>query len=69
MRISNQKYKILGAYRPHSSSLTAFNSNFLSVLTNLNNNVVILGDINVELCYSSYLSSVNEFIDMFVCDC
>ena len=69
MTISNHNYTTLGVYRPPSSSSTAFNYNFPLVLTNLNNNVVILVDFNVDLCASSYLSFVNAFIDMFVYDC
>ena len=69
MTISNHKYTLVGDYRRPSSSLSAFKSSFPSVLTNLNNNVGILCDFNVDLCARSYLSSVNDFIDMFVCYC
>ena len=28
-----------------------------------------MGDFNVHLCASSYISYVNDFIDILVCDC
>ena len=59
---------ILGVFRPPSSSFSAFNSKFPSVLTNQNNNVVLIGDFNVDICACSYLSSVDELIVMSVCD-
>ena len=51
--------------RPPSSSLSAFNLEFCSVLSRFSNNCIVMGDFNVDICSDYRFSSVCDLVDKF----
>ena len=60
-----KKYKIIGVYRPSSSSLLAFNDSFFGLLTNNDKKgfLMISGDLNVDFIAKSHSYQKSRLFD------
>ena len=65
LNINKNKYTILGVYRPPLSSLSDFISELHSVLKRINNNSIVRGDFNADICSDHRFLSVCDFKEIF----
>ena len=67
LHINGKSYTVLGTYRPPSASLTHFNDLNFQNLDTLNDreNILVLGDFNVDLLSESLTQSKIKFFDEF----
>ena len=67
LHINGKSYTVVGTYRPPSASLTQFNDLYFQNFDTLNDreNILVLGDFNVDLLSESLTQSEINFFDEF----
>ena len=63
--INNNKFKIVGLYRPPSTSLVDFNALFFNMFRENDRNkfIAIMGDFNIDTLAPAFSNQVNQFLD------
>ena len=65
LNINKNNYTLQGVYHPPSSSLSAFDLEFSSVLNRINTNCIMMGDFNVGICSDHRFPSACIFLDIY----